>query len=167
MYEFNGALDLLVEPVRDVDFLVLHTAAVTQEVLEAGARLKAVACGRGGPVNIDIAAATRLGIPIITTPGRNAKAVAEFVIGLILAEIRNISKGWDGLRHGKWVKELYNYQVTSPGLDGAVMGMVGFGRVARSLAPLAHAFNVEMLAYDPYVDAGLIAQYHVTKIKNL
>ena len=167
VYEVTGPIDLLVEPVRDVDILVVHNAAVTREVLEAGKRLKAIACGRGGPVSVDVEAATELSIPVITTPGRNAKAVAEFTIGMILTEVRNIARGWDGLKQGKWVKELYNFDVTHPGLDGAVMGMVGFGRVARSLAPLAHAFNVKMFAYDPYIDAGLMAQYHVEKVTTL
>jgi D-3-phosphoglycerate dehydrogenase len=167
VYEVTGPIDLLVGPIRDADILVVHNAAVTREVLEAGKRLKVIACGRGGPVSVDVLAATELGIPVITTPGRNAKAVAEFIIGMILTEVRNIARGWGGLKQSKWVKELYNFDLTHSGLDGAVMGMVGFGRVARSLAPLAHAFNVEMLAYDPYIDAGLMAQYHVEKVTTL
>lgn len=167
VYEVTGPIDLLVGPVRDADVLVVHNAAVTRKVMEAGKRLKVIACGRGGPVSVDVEAATELGIPVITTPGRNAKAVAEFIIGMILTEVRNIARGWDGLKQSKWVKELYNFDVTHSGLDGAVMGMVGFGRVARSLAPLAHAFNVDMFAYDPYIDAGLMAQYHVEKVTTL
>jgi len=167
VHEFHGDIDLLVEPARGADFIIVHAAAVTRQVLQASDRLKAVVCGRGGPVNVDVRAATALGIPVMNTPGRNARAVAEFIIGLILAETRTIVKGWDGLKSGRWLTGLYHYEAASPGLDGAVLGMVGFGRVGRFLAPLARAFNMALLAYDPYVAPQDMAQYGVTTAASL
>ncbi len=167
VYEFHGDVDLLVEPARGADFIVVHAAAVTREVLQASDRLKAVVCGRGGPINVDVKAATEMGIPVMNTPGRNAKAVAEFIMSLILAETRTIVRGWDGLKQGKWLTGLYHYEAASPGLDGAVLGMVGFGRVGRFLAPMAKAFNMSLLAYDPYVAPEVTAQYGVTQTESL
>lgn len=167
VHEFYDDVDLLVEPARGADFLIVHTAAVTREVLLASDRLKAVVCGRGGPVNVNVRAATELGIPVINAPGRNAKAVAQFIIGLILAETRTIVKGWDGLKSGRWLTGLYHYEAASPGLDGAVLGMVGFGRVGRCLAPLARAFNMALVAYDPYVTPEDMAQFGVTPADSL
>jgi len=167
VYEFHGPIDLLVEPIRAADFMVMHTAAVTQQVLEAARGLKAIACGRGGPVNIDLEAVTRFGIPVVHAPGRNARAVAEFIMGLILAYDRHIISGWDGIRHGLWRQGLFQYHLASPGLAGAVMGMVGFGRVGRILAPLAAAFGLRLLACDPYVDKQAVAQYGAEKVDSL
>jgi D-3-phosphoglycerate dehydrogenase / 2-oxoglutarate reductase len=165
--EFGGPLDLLLEPIREIDVLIAHTAAVTRRVLAAGRRLKAVAVGRGGPVNVDIAAATELGIPILNTPGRNARAVAEFIMGLLLAADRNVIPGAAGLKQGLWRQSLYNYDVASPGFEGRVMGMIGFGRVGRYLAPFARAFGVRLLAYDPYVSAEDIAAFGARKLDSL
>jgi D-3-phosphoglycerate dehydrogenase / 2-oxoglutarate reductase len=167
VYEFYGPIDLLVKPVRDVDFMIMHTAAVTRDVLAAGKNLKAVACGRGGPVNVDVKAATDLGIPIIHAPGRNARAVAEFTMGMMLAFDRSVVSGWNGIKQGMWRKGLYNYELASPGFDGRVMGMVGFGRVGRLLTPLAKAFGMRLLAYDPYVDAKAFKEYGVEKVDTL
>jgi D-3-phosphoglycerate dehydrogenase / 2-oxoglutarate reductase len=168
VYEFRGPIDLLVDHVADVDYVVMHTAAVTREVVAAGKRLKAIACARGGPVNVDIQAATDFGVPIIYAPGRNARAVAEFIMGMMLAYDRNIISGWDGLKQGLWREyRLYNYDAMSPGFDGRVLGMVGFGRVGRILSPLAKAFGMRLLAYDPYVDATAVAEYGVQKMDSL
>jgi D-3-phosphoglycerate dehydrogenase / 2-oxoglutarate reductase len=167
VYEFRGPIDLLVEPIKDVDFVLMNTAAVTRDVLEAGKRLRAIACGRGGPVNVDVNAATEYGIPILNAPGRNARAVAEFIMGMMLAFDRNVIAGWDGLKQGMWRHGLYNYDVASPGFEGRVMGMVGFGRIGRILAPFARAFGMRLIAYDPYVQAKDIADLGVQKIDTL
>ena len=116
---FDGPIDMLVEPVKDVDYLVMHTAAVTRDVLAAGKRLRVIACARGGPVNVDVKAATDYGVPVIYAPGRNARAVAEFIMGMMLAFDRNIVKGWDGLRQGRCgATHLYDYDAMSPGFRG-------------------------------------------------
>jgi len=74
--EYVGDPADIARAVAGHDVLVVHGAPVSSEVLDAG-RLRLVCCARGGPVNVDVAAATDRGIPVVNTPGKNAEAVAE------------------------------------------------------------------------------------------
>ena len=78
---------------------VVHGAAVTAEVLRA-APLRLVCCARGGPVNVDVAAATDRGIPVVNTPGKNAEAVAELTIAFALLLIRAVPRASRHLLEG-------------------------------------------------------------------
>ena len=85
--EYVGDPADMVRAVAGHDVLIVHGAAVTAEVLRA-APLRLVCCARGGPVNVDVAAATDRGIPVVNTPGKNAEAVAELTIAFALLLIR-------------------------------------------------------------------------------
>ncbi len=90
--EYVGDPAQVAELARDADVLVTHVAPVTEAVLAASPTLRVVACCRGGPVNVNVAAATACGIPVINAPARNSQAVVEFTLGLILAECRGIGR---------------------------------------------------------------------------
>ena len=87
--EYVGDPARLVAAVAGHDALLVHGAPVSAEVLDA-APLRLVCCARGGPVNVDVAAASRRGIPVTNAPGRNARAVAELTIAFALMLIRGI-----------------------------------------------------------------------------
>ncbi len=101
--------------------------------------------------NIDVVAATENGIMITTNPAHNANAVAEYTIGLILCETRNIARADRSLRDGIW-REMYpNTRVSIRELKNLTVGIVGFGSVGRVAEKLS-VFNCNILICDPYLN---------------
>jgi D-3-phosphoglycerate dehydrogenase len=149
--EYAGSPEKLSSLVVNVDILVVHLAPVSSGVLKAGNRLKIVGCCRGGPVNVNARAATLKKIPVLFTPGRNADAVADYTIGMILAESRNIARGHADLKRGLWRTDLYDYDISGPELAGKTLGIVGIGSIGLKVAERAKGFGMKILAYDPYV----------------
>ena len=105
--EYMGTPDEVVALTGDAELLVTHLAPLSAGIMERLPALRFVAVSRGGPVNIDMNAARDRGILVVNTPGRNASAVAEFAIGAIIAETRNITRGHDALRRDEWRGDLY------------------------------------------------------------
>jgi D-3-phosphoglycerate dehydrogenase len=153
--EAAGDPTALAAAAAGVDVLLTHLAPVTQAVLEAaGPSLKVVGITRGGPVNVDLAAATSRGIPVAYLPGRNLGAVAEFCVGVMITLTRNISPASRSLAWGTWDGSYFRYEKNGPELRAATVGLVGLGAVGLRVAELLKAFGARVLAYDPYVDAG-------------
>ena len=161
--EYLGDIDWVAELAGDADVLVTHVAPVPESVLRASPRLRIVACCRGGPKNINVEAATALGIPVVNAPARNAQAVVEFTLGLILAEYRGIGRAHCALSHGEWLGDLYRYDRTGRELLGQTIGLVGFGAIAKLLVPYLRPFQLRILAYDPFVPADAMAELGVEK----
>jgi D-3-phosphoglycerate dehydrogenase len=136
--------------VADVDVLVVQFTPVGRTFLEAATRLTVVGVLRGGTENVDVAYATQRGICVMNTPGRNARAVAEATMGLILSEIRNIARSHAYLRSGDWRRSFPNSD-TIPELNEKTVGLVGYGAVGRLMAGYLAAFGSKVIAYDPYV----------------
>lgn len=162
--EFAGDPHKLASLVTDVDALLVHVAPVTEEVIKASRHLKVIGCARGGPVNIDVDAATIMGIPVIYTPGRNAEAVADHTLGLILAYARNIVKAHTLLKKGVWSDELYDYRFCGSELNGKTLGLIGIGMVGAGVAKRAKAFGVRVISYDPYVSEEHMRSLGVEKV---
>jgi len=145
--------------LRDQEVLVVHGAPVTDAVLGASPKLALVCCARGGPVNIDLAAATRMGIPVVTTPGKNAEAVADLTLALLLNLARDLP------RAGRFAAASVDlggctYEGSAfigRDLGGQTLGLVGFGQVGSRVARRALAFGMTVLVHDPWVDPAWIA----------
>lgn len=114
--------------------------------------LRMVAVSRGGPVNVDLSAATRAGVAISFAPGRNATAAAEFAVGMMLAAMRRIPTANAELRDGRWRGDFYAYEEGGIELDGATAGLVGYGAIGRIVARVLRAFGAHVLVSDPYTD---------------
>ena len=149
--EYMGKPDEVVAHVGSAPILVTHLAPLSASMFEAMPELKLVAVSRGGPVNIDLAAAQAHGVTVVNTPGRNASAVAEFTIGAILAETRNITRGHDGLRKGEYRGDLYRADMAGNELSEMTVGVIGYGSVGSRVVRLLRAFGCRILVYDPYV----------------
>ncbi len=149
--EYMSSADQVVELTGDAEILVTHLAPLSAGIMDRLPRLKFVAVSRGGPVNIDMTAARERGILVVNTPGRNASAVAEFTIGAILAETRNITRGHDALRRGEWRGDLYRADLAGQELSEMTVGLVGYGEVGRRVVKLLKAFGCRILVSDPYV----------------
>ena len=149
--EYMGSADEVVALTGDAEILVTHLAPLSAGILDRLPNLKFVAVSRGGPVNIDMKAARQRGVLVVNTPGRNASAVAEFTIGAILAETRNITRGHDALRGGQWRGDLYRADLAGEELSEMTVGLIGYGEVGRRVVKLLKAFGCRILVNDPYV----------------
>jgi D-3-phosphoglycerate dehydrogenase len=149
--EYMGSADEVVGLTGDAEMLVTHLAPLSAGIMDRLPDLKFVAVSRGGPVNIDMNAARERGIIVVNTPGRNASAVAEFTIGAILAETRNITRGHDALRRGEYRGDLYRADVTGRELSEMTIGIIGYGEVGRRVVKYLKAFDCRILVCDPYV----------------
>jgi D-3-phosphoglycerate dehydrogenase len=154
--------DVLLYEVQDADLLLVHFAPVPSKVIEAAQKLKLIGCCRGGLENIDIGTASKRGIPVIHVI-RNAEAVAEFTVGLILCETRNIARSYEALKKGFWMKDFVNSDFLST-LKGKTVGIVGLGNIGKLVAKEISVFGVSLLGYDPFVSEEGLANMGI-KIK--
>jgi D-3-phosphoglycerate dehydrogenase len=139
----------LSENVADVDIVSVQFTPINRRFIEAATQLKVIGVLRGGTENIAVEYATRRGIAVLNTPGRNARAVAECAMGMILAEIRNIARAHACLRAGQWRRSFPNSDAI-PELCGKTVGLVGYGAVGRLVAGYLQAFGSRIIAFDPY-----------------
>jgi len=149
--EYMGNADEIVEFIDDAEVLITHLAPMSRLMLERLPHLKFIAVSRGGPVNIDIEAASERGVSVVNTPGRNASAVAEFTLGAILAETRKIRVGHESLRSGEWRGDLYRADSTGRELNELTVGIIGYGDIGKRVVKLLKAFDAKVLVADPYV----------------
>jgi D-3-phosphoglycerate dehydrogenase len=149
--EYMGTPDEVVALTGNAELLVTHLAPLSAGIMAQLPELRFVAVSRGGPVNIDMAAARDRGIRVVNTPGRNASAVAEFTIGAIIAETRNITRGHDALRDGNWRGDLYRADRTGRELSELTIGVIGYGQIGTRVVRLLKAFGARILVTDPYV----------------
>lgn len=127
--------------------LVTSRVPLSREVLEGATRLEVVGKLGTGVDNVDLAAASEHGITVTHTPGHNALSVAEHAICLALAASRRLTAARTLVAEGQWRDE---YPLGSR-LAGSTVGVVGFGDVGKRVGTLLSGFDVEVLAYDPYV----------------
>ena len=156
VHEASGGEDDLIEALGDAAVCVTQLAPITERVLEACPRLRFVGVSRGGPVNVNLEAATEHGVLVCNAPGRNATATAEFTIGLMLATLRRICETHQSLSTRHWRGEFFRYPETGIELEHTTVGVLGYGTVGARVAALLAAFGAEVLVYDPYttVDAA-------------
>ena len=149
--EYMGSADEVVQLGKGAAIVVTQLAPFSASIMDRLPDLKLIAVSRGGPVNIDMKAARERGIKVVNTPGRNASAVAEFTIGAILAETRNITKGHDALRRGEYRGDLYRADVAGRELSEMTIGLIGYGEVGRRVVKFLKVFGCRILVSDPYV----------------
>jgi D-3-phosphoglycerate dehydrogenase len=149
--EYMGDPDQVIDFVGDAEIFITHLAPLSAAMFDRMPNLRFVAVSRGGPVNIDMEAARTHKIRVVNTPGRNGSAVAEFTIGAILAETRNIRKGHESLRSGEWRGDLYRADLTGEELSEMTVGVIGYGHVGSKVIKFLKAFGCRILVCDPYV----------------
>lgn len=128
-----------------VDGIIAGVEPYTAEMLEkAPATLKVISRYGVGFNSIDTDAAKKRGILVTNTPGANSMAVAEMAMGLLLAVVRNIPANSATIKQGRWDRQM------SPGLEGRTLGILGLGAIGRNVALAAKAFQMHVIAYDPF-----------------
>jgi D-3-phosphoglycerate dehydrogenase len=147
------AIDLpddLANAMRGADVLLVSLAPVPARVIDGAPHLQYICTCRGGLENIDIAAARSHGITVFHAPAHNAVGVAEFCIGLILSETRNIARSNSALHDGIW-REKYPNSNRIQELRSLTVGIIGFGNIGHLVASYLHAFGSHVCVYDPNV----------------
>jgi D-3-phosphoglycerate dehydrogenase len=154
----------LAETIGQYDALVVRSATkVTAEVIEAGQRLRVIGRAGVGVDNIDVGKATERGIMVVNAPTSTVVAVAEHTMALLLAAARHVPRGDAALRQGKWLKK----ELVGTTVAGKVLGIVGLGRIGTAVARRARAFDMEIVAYDPYLTSEQIAERGATPASSL
>ncbi|MBM7442761.1 2-hydroxyacid dehydrogenase [Streptomyces sp. HB132] len=151
VHEASGTEDQLIEALDGADICVTQMAPLTERVLDASPGLRLFCVGRGGPVNANLAAATRHGVAVTFAPGRNATATAEHTVALMLAATRRVPATHQDLTEGVWRGDYYRYDRVGPELEGGTVGIVGYGAIGSRVARIVRGFGARVLVADPYV----------------
>lgn len=136
--------DSLPEHIGDHDALIVRSTKITADTIAAGKTLQLVVRAGAGTNTIDVTAATESGVVVTNVPGRNAAAVAELTLGLMLAIDRRIPDGVIALREGHWDKK--GMSKGARGLKGSTLGVVGLGSIGLGVATRAQAFGMNVKA---------------------
>ncbi len=127
--------------------LVRSDTRVSAEVIEVADNLRVIGRAGIGVDNIDLAAATHRGIPVLNAPSANTISAAEHTMALLLGLVRRIPWAVDSMRRGEWDRKAFS----GIELRGKTMGILGLGRIGRHVAGIARAFGMNVVAHDPFL----------------
>ncbi|MGI8888680.1 MAG: phosphoglycerate dehydrogenase, partial [Nocardioidaceae bacterium] len=148
----------LLAALADADALLVRSATlVDAEALAAAPQLKVIARAGVGLDNVDVRQATHSGVMVVNAPTSNIVSAAELTVGLLLAAARRIAPASAALRQGEWKRSKY----TGIELFEKTVGIVGLGKIGVLVAQRLMAFGMNVIAHDPYVQAGRAAQLGV------
>lgn len=146
----------LAAAARDASVVITAMQPYTRQVLEQARHLRLVSCIGIGYEGVDVDAATDLGILVSNVPDYCQDEVSDHTVALLLACSRKLVRIVDAVRAGHWEslekpKIRLGLMPPLPRLKGQTLGLVGFGRIARTVAPKAKAFGLRVIAHDPFV----------------
>ncbi|HEY8892726.1 MAG TPA: 2-hydroxyacid dehydrogenase [Clostridium sp.] len=153
----------LLDVCKDKDIIVVHVASINEEIINACENLKVAAVLRGGYENADVEALTKRGIKLINAPWRSAHAVADFTVGMMIAENKNIARSNKFLHEGKWCKNFVNQEYIHD-MRACTVGIIGFGYIGRQVAKRLSGFDSKVIIYDPFMDPMDIAKAGYTPV---
>ncbi len=148
----------VIAAAKDADAVMVQFAPITRRVLESLKNCKVVVRYAVGFDNIDLGAATELGIRVVNIPDYCTEEVSEHVVMLLLAIARKLCPLNQAVKEDHW-----DFKVMKPvqRLKGTTVGLIGFGRIGRMVARKLSGFQFRIVVYDPYVEEALAAQYGV------
>ncbi len=144
--------------IADADALIVRSATkVTAELLDNAPKMRCVGRAGVGVDNIDLEAATRRGVLVMSTPGGNAVSVAEHTLALLLALAKQVPRLDKAIHEGRWEKS----SAAGTEVRGKTLGLIGLGRIGSEVAVRAEAFDMRVLAYDPYISEAAAREISV------
>lgn len=152
----------LYEAVKDVDVIITHHTPINEQLINSSNASYIGVC-RAGVENVDTKAAAAKGIKVMRTMGRNAEAVSDFTVALMLAELRNVAKGHEALIKGEWKKKYANSSFMGD-MSQKTIGLIGFGYIGKLVAKKLSGFNVNIIAYDPFVKEDVLVKHNVKSV---
>ena len=151
----------LLPALADADAVLIRSATMMDaEAIAAGPRLRVIARAGVGLDNVDVPAATKAGVMVVNAPTSNITSAAELAVGLLLACARNIAPANEALKGGAWKRSRYG----GVELLDKTVGVVGLGRIGQLTAQRLKGFDMNVIAYDPYVSAAKAGQLGVTLV---
>ncbi len=152
------APDQLAADLANADAIVVRSATkVTAALIEAAPRLRAIARAGTGVDNVDVNAASARGIVVMNAPGASSISVAELTMGLMLSLARHLPAADAAMKQGKWEKKRFQ----GGELRGKTLGLAGLGRIGQEVARRAQAFDMRVVAYDPFLAPRVAADLGV------
>ena len=150
--------DQLAADLADADAIVVRSATkVTAPLIEAGRRLRAIARAGTGVDNVDVPAASARGIVVMNAPGANSISVAELAMAFVLALARHLPAADAAMKQGKWEKKKF----LGAEVQDKTLGLVGLGRIGQEVARRAEAFDMHVVAHDPFITAQVASELGV------
>lgn len=150
--------EALIEIIPEYDALIIRSdTRPDADVIAAGKKLKVIGRAGIGVDNVDIAAATAHGVLVMNTPRSNSVATAEQTMALMLAVCRHTAPAHNSVAAGEWARARF----VGTELSGKTLGIIGFGYIGRLVARRAQAFEMKVVAYDPYVSAEIAEEMGV------
>lgn len=138
----------LLAAVADCQGLVVRSETkVTAEVMDAAGELRVIGRAGVGVDNIDVTAATARGIVVMNAPDGNTITTAEHTIALLISLARNVAQANSSLKSGKWARKGF----IGVELQGKTLGVIGLGRIGRTVSARARAFGMNIVAFDPFI----------------
>lgn len=148
----------LLDAVAEADAIIIRSGVTADaELIARAAKLKAIARAGVGVDNVDLDAATAAGIVVMNTPGGNTISTAEHTFGLMLSLSRHIPQGHQSLLEGRWERKNF----TGVELKGKTLGIIGLGRIGQAIAIRAKAFEMTVVAHDPFLPPAVAAAIDV------
>lgn len=157
--------DGLDDAIKTADILMVHFCPVPEKLIQKASHLKLVGVCRGGFENIDASALRKYEIPLIHII-RNAEAVAEFTLGMMLAETRNIARSHQKICKGEWTTDFHNTEFTST-LKNMTVGIVGLGNIGALLAEKLSTLRIKVLGYDAFLPRDIMNQLPVIPVDSI
>lgn len=152
----------LKDAVKDADVIITHHTPINASLISSSSASYLGVC-RAGVENVDVKAAAAKGIKVLRTMGRNAEAVSDYTVALILAQLRNVAKGHQALMGGEWRKKYANSAFMGD-MAGKTVGLIGFGYIGKLVARKLSGFGVKLIAYDPFVNADVLKVQNVEPV---
>jgi D-3-phosphoglycerate dehydrogenase len=151
----------VLELVRDADAILTERAPVTKEVIDNLRNCKIIVRYGVGVDSVDIEAAKARNIPVVNVPDYQTGEVADHAMSLLLASVRRIPIIVSQVRSGIW------NATPRPivGLQGATLGVAGFGNIGRDVAKRARSFGIRVIGYDPYVEEAVFHEAGAKKVE--
>jgi len=153
--------------MEEIEAIILRNIPVTAEMMDRAPKLKLIAKHGVGVNTIDVRAARERGIIVTNTPTANANAVAELVVGLVLAAERRLYEANAGCRADRYSR-IAPSELTGNELTGKVLGQIGMGNIAQRAAHILHnGFDMKLLGFDPFIDAQEASKRGFEKVEQL
>ena len=148
----------LLPALADADAVIVRSATkIDAEAIARAPRLRVVARAGVGLDNVDVEAATRAGVMVVNAPRSNIVSAAEHAVALLLALARNIPQAMASLQGGAWKRAAF----TGVELQGKIAGILGLGKIGVLVAQRLAAFDMTVIAHDPYIEPGTAARIGV------
>jgi D-3-phosphoglycerate dehydrogenase len=149
--------ETLQNELGDAEALIVRSATrVTPDLLNKAPHLRVVGRAGVGVDNIDLDEATKRGVLVMSTPGGSSVSVAEHTFALLLAMVRQVPKFDAAMREGRWEKSSSGAEVR-----GKTLGLIGLGRIGSEVATRAVAFDMRIVAFDPYISEAAARELSV------